>query len=50
MLPEKMDIEIIKQTGKQYQAVKRQIYRKDVSDIVIATDAAERGSWLPAGF
>lgn len=39
MLPEKMDIEVIKQTGKQYQAVKRQIYRKDVSDIVIATDA-----------
>lgn len=43
MLPEKMDIEIIKQTGKQYQAVKRQIYRKDVSDIVIATDAGREG-------
>ena len=43
MLPEKMDIEVIKQTGKQYQAVKRQIYRKDVSDIVIATDAGREG-------
>lgn len=43
MLLEKMDIEIIKQTGKQYQAVKRQIYRKDVSDIVIATDAGREG-------
>lgn len=43
MLPEKMDIEVIKQTGKQYQAVKRQIYRKDVLDIVIATDAGREG-------
>lgn len=43
MLPEKMDIEVIKQTGKQYQAVKRQIYRKDVSDIIIATDAGREG-------
>lgn len=43
MLPKKMDIEVIKQTGKQYQAVKRQIYRKDVSDIVIATDAGREG-------
>lgn len=43
MLPGKMDIEVIKQTGKQYQAVKRQIYRKDVSDIVIATDAGREG-------
>lgn len=43
MLPVKMDIEVIKQTGKQYQAVKRQIYRKDVSDIVIATDAGREG-------
>lgn len=43
MLPEKMDIEVIKQTGKQYQAVKSQIYRKDVSDIVIATDAGREG-------
>ena len=39
MMPETFRLEVIKQTGKQYQAVKSQIHRKDVGDIVIATDA-----------
>lgn len=43
MLPEKFQLVVIKQTGKQYQAVKTQIGRKDVSDIVIATDAGREG-------
>lgn len=43
MMPKKLDTEVIKQTGKQYQAVKVQLYRKDVSDIVIATDAGREG-------
>lgn len=43
MLPEKFELVIIKQTGKQYQIVKNQIYRKDVSDIIIATDAGREG-------
>lgn len=43
MLPEQMEIEVIRQTSKQYQAVKKQIYRKDVADIVIATDAGREG-------
>ena len=43
MLPEQMEIEVIRQTAKQYQAVKKQIYRKDVADIVIATDAGREG-------
>jgi len=43
MMPETFRLEVIKQTGKQYQAVKSQIHRKDVGDIVIATDAGREG-------
>ena len=43
MLPKQMDIEVIRQTGKQYQEVKKQIHRSDVSEIVIATDAGREG-------
>lgn len=43
MLPEKMDIDVIRQTSKQYQAVKKQIHRSDVTEIVIATDAGREG-------
>ncbi len=43
MLPERMDIEVIRQTSKQYQAVKKQIHRNDVTEIVIATDAGREG-------
>ena len=38
-----MDLEVIRQTARQYQAVKKQIHRKEVSDIVIATDAGREG-------
>lgn len=43
MIPKVLRLEVIKQTGKQYQAVKTQIQRKDVSEIVIATDAGREG-------
>ncbi len=43
MLPKKMDLVVIKQTAKQYQAVKNQLYRKDVNEIIIATDAGREG-------
>ena len=43
MLPDQMKLEVIRQTGKQYHAVKEQIFRKDVSDIIIATDAGREG-------
>lgn len=43
MLPEVFQLEVIKQTGKQYQAVKAQIHRKDVGEIIIATDAGREG-------
>lgn len=43
MLPEKMKLAVIKQTGKQFNAVKAQLLRKDVSEIIIATDAGREG-------
>lgn len=43
MMPEKMRLVVIKQTAKQFKDVKTQIYRKDVGQIVIATDAGREG-------
>lgn len=43
MMPETFRLEVIKQTARQYQAVKAQIHRKDVGDIIIATDAGREG-------
>lgn len=43
MMPETFKLEVIKQTGKQYSIVKSQIHRKDVGDIIIATDAGREG-------
>ena len=43
MLPEHWKLVVIKQTGKQYHAIKDLIYRKDISDIIIATDAGREG-------
>lgn len=43
MMPEKFQLVVIKQTGKQYQTVKNHLYRKDIGDVVIATDAGREG-------
>lgn len=43
MLPPQMELVVIKQTAKQFNAVKTQLNRKDVSDIIIATDAGREG-------
>ena len=43
MMPEKMQLVVIRQTAKQYQTVKTQLYRKDVGEIIIATDAGREG-------
>ncbi len=43
MMPEKFQLVVIRQTGKQYQTVKHQLYRKDIGDVVIATDAGREG-------
>ncbi len=43
MMPETFRLEVIRQTAKQYNAVKEQIHRKDVGGIIIATDAGREG-------
>lgn len=43
MIPDPFKLEVIRQTGKQYQAVKAQLHRKDVSQVIIATDAGREG-------
>lgn len=43
MLPERLKLTTIRQTSKQYNAVKSQLTRGDVSEIIIATDAGREG-------
>lgn len=43
MLPKKMQLVVIKQTAKQFKDVKTQLYRKDIGQVVIATDAGREG-------
>lgn len=43
MLPKKWELVVIKQTAKQYHNVKSQLFRKDISEIIIATDAGREG-------
>lgn len=43
MLPKKMQLVVIKQTAKQFKDVKAQLYRKDIGQVVIATDAGREG-------
>lgn len=43
MLPNHLKLVVMKKTGKQFYAVKTQLNRKDVADVVIATDAGREG-------
>lgn len=43
MLPKYLKLVVIKQSGKQFSAVREQMNRKDVTEIVIATDAGREG-------
>ena len=43
ILPDKMKLEVIKNTSKQYNTVKAQMNRNDVNEIIIATDAGREG-------
>jgi len=43
MLPERLKLTVIKQSGKQFNTVKAQLNRSDVKDIIIATDAGREG-------
>lgn len=43
IMPEHLRTEVIRQTGRQFQTVKTLLHRKDVQDVVIATDAGREG-------
>lgn len=43
MLPKQMRLVVMKKTGKQFQTVKTLLHRKDVGEIIIATDAGREG-------
>ncbi len=43
ILPNELELEVIAQTGRQYSIVKSLMYRQDVNEIVIATDAGREG-------
>ncbi len=43
IIPQKLKTVVIKKTSKQFNVVKSQINREDVSEIVIATDAGREG-------
>ena len=43
MMPQPFKLDVIRQTGKQYQAVRAQLHRKDVGQVIIATDAGREG-------
>lgn len=43
MLPEELKLVVIKQSGKQFSTVSHLLKRKDVHEIVIATDAGREG-------
>ena len=43
MMPKDMKLVVIRQTGKQFSVVKTQLFRKDIEEIIIATDAGREG-------
>lgn len=43
MLPKQFKLVVIPKTSKQFKAVREQMLRKDVSEIIIATDAGREG-------
>ncbi len=43
MLPHPMKLEVIRQTSKQYNSIKRQLKNSEVKSIIIATDAGREG-------
>jgi DNA topoisomerase-3 len=43
MLPQQMELVVIKETSKQYAAVKQLLKQKDIDELIIATDAGREG-------
>ncbi len=52
MIPNKMNLKVIRQSSHQYQIVKKLLHRGDITDLVIATDAGREGElvarWIMA--
>ena len=44
VLPERMKLVVIKQTGKQFNAVKHQLNRNDVNELIVAMMQEERAN------
>src|SRR5699024_1600793 len=43
MLTECLKLKVMKKTGKQFNTIKSQLNRKDVNEIIVATDAGREG-------
>lgn len=43
MLPPQLKLVVIKQSGRQFNTVKKQMHKKEVREIIIATDAGREG-------
>jgi len=43
IIPEKMDLKVMKQTSHQYKAIEQLAKRKDIKECIIATDAGREG-------
>lgn len=43
IMPQKMNLMVLKETGKQFSVVKKLLLSKEVSSLVIATDAGREG-------
>src|SRR5699024_10970832 len=43
MIPKKMELVVMKQTARQFKTVKELLYRKDIKEVIIATDAGREG-------
>jgi DNA topoisomerase-3 len=43
MMPDKMDLVVIKETGKQFNVVKNLMKNPEITELVIATDAGREG-------
>lgn len=46
ILPEKMKLKILRETNQQYKAVQHLMKRKDIEELIVATDAAREGELL----
>ncbi|WP_106768909.1 DNA topoisomerase III [Paenibacillus faecalis] len=46
ILPDKMKLKVLRETNHQYRAVQSLLKRKDIGEVIVATDAAREGELL----